>query len=296
MNRLVLIACTNVGRAMIDAIYNDPALQEVELVGVVDLKPETATGKANYDSYVDLKIKYDFPMYYCKSVNEPECIEFLKNCAPDIIIQSGWSQKFKQEILDIPTFACIGEHPAPLPKGRGAACCNWATITGEREWGDTFFKMEMTYDTGAIYGQSFFNIELYDDIKTVYDKVAAASVNTIKQHLPGWVKGEFTETVQDDSLATHYPKRTPDMGEFDFSQDSVSIYNQIRGQARPYPGAFFKTVIDGEERKVTVWKASIDATEREDGGRNVLCGDGKFVRLLRVQVEGRPEQWACEVM
>ena len=45
---------------------------------------------------------------------------------------------------------------------------NWAIITGEHEWGDTFFKMEMQYDTGLIYAQEFFNIELIDDVKTVY--------------------------------------------------------------------------------------------------------------------------------
>ncbi len=139
MGKVVFIACTNVGRAMIEAIYNSKYLTKIELRGVVNLSPEAAIGKANYDSYIDLKEKYGFPLYYCNNVNEIECIEFLKDCEPDVIIHSGWSQKFNEEILDIPKYACIGEHPAPLPKGRGAACVNWAIITGEKEWGDTFF-------------------------------------------------------------------------------------------------------------------------------------------------------------
>ena len=250
MGKVVLIACTSVGRAMIEAIKNDETLKDVELVGVVDLKPEIAINKANYDPYTDLIEKYNLNYYYCKNINEPECIDFMKSCAPDIIIQSGWSQKFSQEVLDIPRYACVGEHPAPLPKGRGAACVNWAIITGEKQWGDTFFKMEMTYDTGLIYGQEFFNIELYDDVKTVYDKVALSSVTVLKKHLNDWVNGKLDGKLQDDSLATHYKRRCPADGEFDFSQNSIDIYNQIRGQARPYPGAFFYTEIGGKKKKI----------------------------------------------
>ena len=119
MGNVVLIACTNVGRAMIEAILHNEQLKNVRLAGVVNLSPEAAIGKANYDSYIDLFNSNQINHYYCNNVNEPECIQFLNDCKPDIIIQSGWSQKFSNEILSIPAYACIGEHPAPLPKGRG---------------------------------------------------------------------------------------------------------------------------------------------------------------------------------
>lgn len=295
MGKVVLIACTSVGRAMIEAICESKELEDVELVGVVNLKPEYAIEKANYDSYIDLIKKYQLNTYYCKNVNEAECIDFLKSCEPDIIIQSGWSQKFKPEILDLPTFACIGEHPAPLPKGRGAACINWAIITGEKEWGDTFFKMEMQYDTGVVYAQESFAIEIYDDVKTVYDKVAEASVRTLVKHLRNWTMGILDGKEQDDSEMTYYPKRRPTDGEFDFNQNALSIYNQIRGQAKPYPGAFFYTKIEGEEKKIYVWRASL-SKEDVGGGIKVICGDGKEIVLLRVQIEGKPEAWAADCL
>ncbi len=291
MGKVVFIACTNVGRAMIEAVMNNTALKDVELVGVVNLKPEAAVEKANYDPYTDLIKKYGINSYYCDSVNEDGCVDFLKKCYPDIIIQSGWSQKFKQEILDIPTYACIGEHPAPLPKGRGAACINWAIITGEHEWGDTFFRMEMQYDTGLVYSQEFFNIELYDDVKTVYDKVAKASVDAIVKHLSDWSNGKLEGKKQDDSKATHYPKRRPSDGEFSFEKDSaLNVYNHIRGQARPYPGAFF--YLDGEKKKkVYVWRARL-GEEPVPGEKAMRCADGKSVILQRVQIEGEAECWA----
>lgn len=296
MGNVVFIACTNVGRALIEAVRNRKALQDVRLSGVVNLSPKAAVGKANYDSYLDLAQKYGLPVYYCENVNENGCISFLKNCRPDIIIQSGWSQKFKQELLEIPAYACIGEHPAPLPKGRGAACVNWAILNGESQWGDTFFKMEMQYDTGLIYAQESFRIELYDDVKTVYDKVAKAAVSILEQHLPDWVEGKLDGKKQDDSKATHYPRRKPSDGEFDFQRPALEIYNHIRAQAAPYPGAFF--YLDdpkGERKKVYVWKAAL-GDGPVSGGRAVTCADGNTVTLLRVQIGDGPQEWAADCL
>lgn len=291
MGRVVLVACTNVGRAMIEALENRESLKTVELVGIVNLKPEAALEKANYDSYIDLVRKYGLNIYYCDNINEDGCIEFLKNCHPDVMIQSGWSQKFQKQILDIPTYGCIGEHPAPLPRGRGAACVNWAIITGEHEWGDTFFRMEAEYDTGCIYSQEYFNIELYDDVKTVYDKVAKAAVDAIEKHLASWVEGDLKGREQEDTKATHYPRRKPSDGEFNFNKSALDVYNHIRGQARPYPGAFFYCNMNGVEKKIFVWKA-LYGVSSADGGVAVVCADGKEIVLLRIQVEGEIEGWA----
>lgn len=291
MGRVVLIACTNVGRSMIEAIENSEKLQGIELAGVVNLKPDVAIEKANYDSYVDLVKKYELNMFYCNNVNDRECLEFIRKCAPDVIIQSGWSQKFSKELLAIPTYSCIGEHPAPLPKGRGAACVNWAIITGECEWGDTFFKMEMQYDTGLIYSQEYFNIEIYDDVKTVYDKVAQAAVTAIEKHLSDWVEGRLEGYRQDNSRATHYPRRKPSDGKLNLSQNARDVYNQIRGQARPYPGAYIE-LNDG--RKMYIWKARLDE-KCEDYEKLLKCGDGKSIVIQRTQIEGEPEKWGGEV-
>lgn len=291
MGKIVLIACTNVGRSLIETIENSRKLQGVELSGVVNLKTEIAIEKANYDSYLDLVKKYNLNMFYCENVNDAECLDFIRKCSPDVIIQSGWSQKFSEELLDIPAYACIGEHPAPLPKGRGAACVNWAIISGEREWGDTFFKMEMKYDTGLIYSQEYFNIEIYDDVKTVYDKVAQAATTAIEKHLYDWTEGRLEGYKQDDSKATHYSRRRPSDGKLDLRQAAIDIYNQIRGQARPYPGAYIE-LLDG--RKMYIWKARL-GEKCADYERKLKCGDGNSIIIQRVQIEGEPEKWSGDL-
>ena len=292
MGKVVIVACTNVGRSMIESIMNSDKLKTIALEGVINLKPEIAVDKSNYDSYMDLFKKYSINHYYCDNINEQQSVEFIKKCEPDIIIQSGWSQKFNEEVLNIPKYACIGEHPAPLPKGRGAACINWAIITGEHKWGDTFFNMEMNYDTGMIYSQENFNIEVYDDVKTVYDKVAEVAVKAIEKNLTNWAEGKLNGIKQNDSESTHYPRRRPSDGLFSFNEkDAMSVYNYIRGQARPYPGAFFMYNTEGVCKKVYIWKCRIGINQREEEVA-AYCGDGKCVFLQRVQEEGKPEMWA----
>ncbi len=155
--------------------------------------------------------------------------------------------------------------------------------------------METTYDTGLIYSQEFFVIKEYDNVKTVYDKVAKAAVYAIEKHLEDWTNGVLDGKKQDDSAATYYRRRCPDDGRFDFSQESVSIYNQIRGQTRPYPGAFFYLNIDGNEKKVYVWDAYLGDCQPA-GSMAVKCADGRNVYLCRVQIDGEPEAWAIDCL
>ena len=301
--KVLFVACTPVARYMMEEIISNPEIfSSVEICGIVNLNSTQAINKANYDSYFDLSIKHNIPIFYCDNINDAESVEFIKDKKPDIIIQSGWSQKFGNELLKLPKYACIGEHPAPLPRGRGAACVNWAILTGEKSWGDTFFKMEEKYDEGVIYAQAFFDIEIKDDVKTVYDKVSFASGKIIKENIIDWCRGIFKTIEQDESLVTYYKRRKPDDGLFDFSMPLMETYNHIRAQARPYPGSFFML----DAMKYYVWKAAltdIEANEKygtligcsNSGGLLVTCADRKVIELLREQKENSPEQWGAEL-
>lgn len=302
MGKVLFVACTPVCRAMIEEIKSNVSLNSIDIVGIVNFNREIAITKANYDSFYDLVLKYNIPVYYCHNINDTDAIEFVRSCAPDIIIQSGWSQKFKNEVLNASKYGCIGEHPAPLPKGRGAACVNWAIITGETEWGDTFFKMEDKYDVGLIYAQKKFTIKLYDNVKTVYDKVCDAASEIIRENIVDWTKGIFNGVPQNDADATYYSRRFPSDGIFSFKESAKNVYNKIRGQTRPYPGAFFQARINGIERNIIVWDANYNEVQtdfevgriilNEDKGEvDIICGDGIAITIKRVQVENKTETW-----
>lgn len=299
MGRILFVSCTPVARYMIETVMRNKL--NVDIVGIVNLRGEAAVNKANYDNYLDLSAKYNIETFFCNDINDAEVIAWVKEKQPDIIIQSGWSQKFANEILTLPKYGCIGEHPAPLPKGRGAACVNWAILQGETMWGDSFFRMVEKYDEGELFAQEFFTIEQYDDVCTVYSKVAGSSSKIILDNIENWSNGLFSPKFQDDSKAAYYKRRKPQDGYFSFeTMTGVDLHNHIRAQTRPYPGAFFLH----NDNQVYVWKAVLTQERSggsrtflgatDDGGLLVKCMDGGVIKLLRVQTEGTPEQWAGE--
>lgn len=304
MGKVLFISCTPVGRFMIEEIMKNANIKDVEVVGIVNLNAQVALNKANFDSYYDLSQKYNIDIHYCNNVNDKVTMDFIKSKNPDIIIQSGWSQFFKSELINQPKYGCIGEHPAPLPKGRGAACVNWAIITGEKSWGDTFFRMMDKYDEGVILAQKAFTIELWDDIKTIYDKVCESSRQIIRENIMNWISGDLRGYLQNDLKATYYKRRKPEDGYFSFSEAADAIFNKIRGQARPYPGAFFEVNKDGFKMKVKVWEARSGTkcsapfgsvlSDHVDGAIEIACGNGVSIFLNRVQQDGKPEMWASD--
>ena len=300
MGRVVFVACTNVGQAMIRTICGDESIRS-QVVGIVNLNARRSLSKANYHTYLDIAAEYDIPLHFCDNVNDEETVRWIADRQPDLLIQTGWSQKFREPLLKLPKYGCIGEHPAPLPRGRGAACINWAILTGETEWGDTFFHMVNEYDRGAVYAQEFFQICEYDDVKTVYDKVAACSAKVIRENIDNWSEGIFREITLDETKATYYKKRTPADGVFDFSFGGKALHDFIRAQTEPYPGAFFWykgekiTVLSSRRAHVQSGEApgTVLGTTR-DGGIEVVCGDGQVIGLLRLRREDGTKAWFAE--
>lgn len=304
MGNLLLVACTNVGRHIIEEFMTNPHIG-ARLTGVVNLNMKQAIKKANYDSYGDLAEKYGFPIHYCNNINDEETIAFIKKCNPDIILQSGWSQKFSDTVLSLPRFACIGEHPAPLPKGRGAACVNWAILSGETEWGDSYFQMVNEYDKGNIYAQQYFSIEKYDTVATVYEKVAQCAVKTVAEYASKWTNGIFDIVKQDDSKATYYKRRCPADGEIKtFSQDANVLHNFIRAQTHPYPGAYVTTqkgrlyLLSSRvlEKEKTQEPPGTIFAKNDTGGILVATANQSVIEISRVRIENKPTMWAAELI
>ncbi len=294
MAGVVYICCTPVGRHILEAHmrYHN----EIPIRGIINLNRHQAITKANYDSLYDIAYNNNIPIYYCEDVNSDYVIDRIDRIQPNLIIQSGWSQKFGKRLLGIPLHGCIGQHPAPLPKGRGAACINWAILEGQKKWGDSFFLMVEEYDKGPIYAQEEITIEDWNDARTVYDKVGHTSYNMIRKNLEKWYHGKFEVVPTDESKATYYKQRKPHDGEIDFSWEASKIDRYVRALTKPYPGAFFYN----RGKKILVWESLIidDPMKFKTGTFSadtqkkclkVVTGNKTMIGFTRVQIAGRPE-------
>ena len=208
----------------------------------------------NYVDFRTISEERNIPLYYVdENKNLGTYEDIIKKINPDIVLVLGWYYIVPKKIREIPKYGACGIHASLLPKYAGWAPLVWAMINGEKKTGVTFFQFDDSVDGGDIIAQESFKIEYEDTIKEVYEKATNKSIDILMTSLPKLEKIEFKK--QDKSKLEIWDKRSPSDGKIDLSKSSYEIYNFIRAQSSPYPGAFIKTV-DG--KKLIIEKARIE--------------------------------------
>ena len=220
----------------IQAVYTCP--KQSELADQTDL-----------DEFTDVN---KIPLHRVQSINEPEVKAQLRGYEPDLLFVVGWSRLVEQDVINIPSTTALGMHPAPLPRGRGRAPLAWSVIKGLDETALSFFHLVEEADAGDLVGQEPLSIELNDDAASMYEKVVDAGRKLIHRYYPEFASGNVPRTPQDESKATWWPKREPKHGLIDWNLSPWEVYNWIRGQTRPYPGAYSYL----NEDRITIWSAN----------------------------------------
>lgn len=179
-------------------------------------------------------------------------LDYLKGLDLDVILVMGWYFMVPAAIRNLAKKGAWGIHASLLPKYAGGAPLTWAIINGEEQTGITLFRLDAGVDTGDIIAQEKILIEPLDCIATVYEKATLASEHLILNALQNFQS--LTETPQDMSQRTVYPQRSPEDGLIDMNKSAQEIYNFIRAQSCPYPGAF---LIGGDGKKIFIEKARL---------------------------------------
>jgi methionyl-tRNA formyltransferase len=154
------------------------------------------------------------------------------------------------------------------------------------------FHLVEAADAGDIAGQVSIPIDIEDDAASLYDKIVDAGRTLMDDVYPRLAAGEVPRTPQDDEAATWWPRRRPEHGRIDWTRSAQDVYNWIRGQSHPYPGAF--SFLEGT--RVTVWAANPPADDhafvtpgelvyRDGDALGVGAWEG-LVELTRVEVDG----------
>lgn len=236
---------------------------------------------SGYKSFEDLSQKYSIPIYYAKkyALTDDEDINFFKKEKFDLIIQGGWQRLFPPEILNTLKIGAIGVHGSSdfLPKGRGRSPINWSLIEGKKRFIIQYFIIKNGVDDGDIFHYEKFDINEWDDCKTLYYKNSIITKNVLLNWIPLLLQGRVKVKPQ-IGTPTYYPKRTPEDGLIDWTKTVLEIYNFIRAITKPYPGAY--AYLDG--KKIIIWKAQpfdtqIDYLNSTEGEIVEVFDDGNFV-------------------
>lgn len=166
-------------------------------------------------------------------------IDFLnKFNSPTIVLSVNYLFIVEKDLISKASKYAINIHGSLLPKYRGRTPHVWAIINNEKVTGVTAHIMEEGCDEGDIVIQKEVPIlESYtgQDLLNVFNKTYPVIVSEIIQKVK---TNTITLLKQDNTKATFFEKRTSEDGKINFDWQKERIYNWVRAQASPYPGAF----------------------------------------------------------
>jgi len=285
--RTVWVSFDTIGRDCLEAAAEAGA----EIVGIVTLPGPVDPDRSGQCSFDEVATRHDAALVEARDVNAPETLNALRKLAPELVFVVGWSQLVHDPFIAIARGGVFGMHPTLLPRHRGRAPIPWAILSGLARTGVTLFEiLDSTADSGAIVGQVAVGIGPDETARTLFDRLAAAHVELVRECVPQLLAGSAPRVRQDPRRASAWPKRIPADGIIDWETRAPYLYDWVRAQTRPYPGAF---TFLGDE-KVVVWRARPVELEAPapagtvvaalPDGPVVACGEGG---LLLEEVETR---------
>jgi methionyl-tRNA formyltransferase len=278
--RTVWVSFDTIGHGCLEAAADVGA----EVVGIVTLPGPIDPNRSGQCSFDDVAARLGAGLHETRDINSQETVAAVRGLEPELIFVVGWSQLVRDPFIALAAEGVFGMHPTLLPRHRGRAPIPWAILTGLARTGVTLFEIvDATADSGAIVGQVAFEVSADETATTLFARTADAHVELIREYVPQLIARAAPRIPQDPSRASAWPKRTPADGIIDWETRAPYVYDWVRAQTRPYPGAF---TFLGDE-KVIVWVARpIDLAETAPAGTIVdvgpegpvvACGEGGLV-------------------
>ncbi|MEM9556366.1 MAG: methionyl-tRNA formyltransferase [Acidobacteriota bacterium] len=233
-------------------------------------------------------------------VRAADFMERLEGLAPDVAVVVAFGQIFRRRLLDLPRFGCVNLHGSLLPRWRGAAPIQWSIASGDATTGVTTMRMDRGLDTGPMLLRSELPIGPTDTSEDLAPRLAALGASMMIDTLRGLARGTLSPTPQDDASATLAPLLERSDGAVDWSWPAQRIYDRWRG-FRPWPGLSARLA----DRPLKLKQLSLPAAEvasdevsagaaapgtvlgTDGGALLVVCGDGRILRLERLQRSGK---------
>lgn len=266
----------------------------INIVAVITA-PDRKSGrgqKVNMSAVKKYALEKDLPILQPEKFKNEGFLAELKSFNADLFIVVAF-RMLPEVVWNMPVLGTINLHGSLLPNYRGAAPINWAVINGEKETGVTTFFIEKEIDTGKIIDREVICIKENDTAGSIHDKLMTVGARLLSKTVTNIFKGNVEALAQDNSNLKHAPKIFKPDCKIDWTNDTMSIFNKIRGLS-PYPTAWTE-LVNGDQTKMlklfdTTYK--IDKSNHSNKikieEKEVMFGtaDG-WVIVKDVQLEGK---------
>jgi len=232
-------------------------------------------------------------VYQPETIKSDSALGFLKLLAPDAVVIIAYGQIIPGRLLSLPRLGWINLHASLLPRYRGAAPIHWAIANGETTTGLTTMQIDAGMDTGPTLLQHELEIGPDETSPELAARMSEIGASLIVDSLLRLDRGEISPVAQDPGKASYAPILKKEDGRIDWTRTASQIYNRMRGFA-PWPGAYttFRGQtchLWGRPERVAAAEGHVAPGEIAPSTKDVhvMCGEGTYLRLEFVQLEGR---------
>jgi methionyl-tRNA formyltransferase len=258
-------------------------------------QPDRPKGRGHHLQPTPTKVVADahgVPVQQPTRLKDGVFAETLRSYAPDLGVVAAYGRILPDDVLAVPRLGMINIHASVLPKYRGAAPVHRAVINGDPETGVTIMRVVTELDSGPVFAVERRAIGANETTPEVERALAALGARLVVDVVDRMAAGEATEVPQDHAQATYASKIERHEGAIDWTRPAVEIQNLVRG-LQPWP--LVSARVNGvrcllhrtelTDQRTTEPGGTVVTSEH--GALVVACGDGRALRILEIQPEGK---------
>lgn len=285
---------------------------EYHVVGVITA-PDKPAGRGRQLSESAVKqyaVQQNLKVLQPEKLKNPEFISELESLKADLQIVVAF-RMLPEVVWNMPPLGTFNLHGSLLPQYRGAAPLNWAVINGETETGVTTFLLSNEIDTGKIIFKEKIAIQENDTVGDIHNQLMVIGANLVVRTVDALAEGKVQavdqdELIENQSSIKHAPKIFKDDCRIDWTKDTESVRNLIRGLS-PYPTAWteFEHPDKGEILTAKIFAVIRDnsslpaapGTLQTDGRKfiRIACPDG-WLSVTDIQFSGKKRMKTDELL
>ena len=241
------------------------------------------------------------PVMQPARIKDTQFLATLAGLQLDLGVVAAYGRILPDDLLAIPRLGMINVHGSLLPAYRGAAPVHRAVIDGQSQTGVTIMRVVRELDAGPMMAKVRRPIGPDETSVEVERDLAALGARLLLTVADALAAGTAREEPQDDSKATYAPKIVKTEGAIDWSLPAARIHNLVRG-LQPWP--LVSASVEGRRFLLHRTQQTDDVVGAPggtviDAARDRLLvagGDGRVLRILEIQPEGRRPMTAREFL
>ena len=240
----------------------------------------------------EVAIRSKIPVLQPTRLRDQAFLDQIAALQPDLGVVAAYGRILPDALLRLPRLGMINVHASLLPLYRGAAPVHRAVIAGDEVTGVTIMRVVTELDAGPMLATATRPIGPDETSVDVERGLAEQGAELALDAVDRLAHGPVVETPQDNERATYAPKLLKSEGPIDWALPARTIHNRVRG-LQPWPMA--STALDGV--RVLIHRTAVDdvqagaaagvVVEARGDVLAVAAGDGKVLRLVQLQPEGR---------